>query len=141
MVDRDIVTAKVAAVVHHLARLRAKLPLSRGALAESEDLRNTVYFDLIQAIQGCIDLAVHACAHESLGAPEGLGAAFGLLATHGLIDTDLSIRLAAAAGLRNLIVHRYAEIEDSRVLASLEAGLGDMERFADAMRRRAMSAG
>ena len=27
-------------------------------------------FDTLQAIQACIDLAVHACTHESLGAPE-----------------------------------------------------------------------
>ena len=66
MVDPDIVLRKAQAIEHHTARLRGKLPLHGTALAADESLRNDVCFDLIQAVQACIDLAVHACSHDAL---------------------------------------------------------------------------
>ncbi len=99
--------------------------------------RNDVCFDLLQAIQACIDLAVHACTHESLGVPETPAAAFALLERHGVISTQLASRLAKATGLRNLIVHRYADILVPRLAEAITTGLGDLDEFATALQARA----
>ena len=56
-------------------------------------LMNDLCFDLLQAIQACIDLAVHACSHDSLGVPESPAYAFALLAKHRIISAPLSDRL------------------------------------------------
>ncbi len=129
MVDPDVVRAKTAALRHHGARLRARLPLSPEALEADEDLRNVVLMDLQQAIQAAIDLAVHACAHERLGAPEGPAAAFAALARAGIIGDDLGVRLAGAAGLRNIIVHRYGDLRMAALVESLARGLDDLDAF------------
>jgi uncharacterized protein YutE (UPF0331/DUF86 family) len=136
VVDREVVARKVAAVIHHTARLRRRLPLSAAALDADEDLCSVVYFDLLQAIQGCIDLAVHACTHDSLGVPENPASAFALLAQHGVVEAGLSVRLASAAGLRNLIVHRYGDVVTDLVVEALKSGLDDLEAFAAALRAR-----
>src|SRR5688572_5829795 len=101
VVDRDVVLRKCEAIEHHASRLRAKQPLAAAALSADESLRNDVFFDLLQAIQACIDLAVHACAHESLGLPDTPAAAFALLEENRVISARLATRLAKAAGLRN----------------------------------------
>lgn len=137
MVDKDIVLRKSEAIEHHASRLRAKLPLEAAALEADESLRNDVYFDLLQAIQASIDLAVHACTHESLGVPESPAVAFALLARHRVIPEPLSFRLARAAGLRNLIVHSYADILAPRVVEAIAAGLSDFDAFAGALRAHA----
>jgi uncharacterized protein YutE (UPF0331/DUF86 family) len=137
MVDRDVALRKSEAIEHHAARLRAKLPLDPAALEEDESLRNDVCFDLLQAIQPCIDLAVHACTHESLGVPETPAGAFALLEKNGVISAALSARLARAAGLRNLIVHRYGDLDAAKLAQAIASGLGDLEEFAAALRRRA----
>lgn len=136
MVERDVVLRKSEAIEHHAARLRAKLPLDPAALDADESLRNDVCFDLLQAIQACIDLAVHACTHDSLGVPETPAAAFALLEKHGIIAAALSVRLARAAGLRNLIVHRYGDLDAAKLVQAIAGGLGDLEEFAGALRRR-----
>ena len=136
MVDGDILRAKSAAVRHHVSRLRARLPLDARALESDEDTRNVVLMDLQQAIQACIDLAIHACSHDGLGAPEGPAAAFALLAGAGFIDGSLGVRLAGASGLRNIIVHRYGDLSLDVLASSMEAGLADLESFVDAMWRR-----
>lgn len=137
MVDRDVVLRKCEAIEHHASRLRAKQPLAAVALAADESLRNDVCFDLLQAIQACIDLAVHACTHESLGVPDTPAAAFVLLEGYGVISAQLASKLAKAAGLHNLIVHRYADILVPRLVEAIATGLGDLDEFAAALQARA----
>lgn len=136
MVDADVLRAKSATIRHHVARLRARQPLDPALLARDEDVRSIVLMDLQQAIQACIDLAVHACSHEALGAPEGPAAAFALLARAGVLDDGLAVRLAGAAGLRNVIVHRYGELALDRIVGQLPEGLTALEGFLAALQRR-----
>ncbi|MGQ0652351.1 MAG: type VII toxin-antitoxin system HepT family RNase toxin [Betaproteobacteria bacterium] len=137
MVDRDVVLRKSEAIEHHGSRLRAKLPFEPARLQADESLRNDVCFDALQAIQACIDLAVHACSHDSLGVPDGPARAFALLGEHGIIPADLAARLSRAAGLRNLIVHRYTDLDMAKLASVIEAGLGDLDAFAARLRLRA----
>ncbi len=135
MVDRDVLRAKTAAVLHHIDRLRSRSPLAAEALADDEDLLSLVSMDLQQAIQACIDLAVHACADDALGVPSGPADAFGRLARAGYFAQDLAVRLTGAAGLCNLIVHRYADLDCARLVAIVERDLGDLEEFVAALAR------
>jgi uncharacterized protein YutE (UPF0331/DUF86 family) len=93
--------------------------------------------DLLQAIQPCIDLAVHVVSHESLGTPDGPAGAFAILAREGILGPDLSLRMAGASGLRNIIVHRYGDLSRRRSLEELPQGLSDMEAFLTAIRAHA----
>lgn len=135
VVDPDVLRRKTEQVLHHVARLRARSDMTAEHLAADEDRLNAVLMDLQQAIQGCIDLAIHACADDALGAPAGPGEAFGLLARSGRIDARLAERLTGAAGLRNLIVHRYADVDTRRILGIIRDGLGDLEAFVAALRK------
>lgn len=134
MVDRDVLRAKTERVLHHVARLRARAPLAPADLQTDEDLLNLVAMDLQQAVQACIDLAVHGCADDGLGLPTGPADAFARLARAGTIDAALATRLAGAAGLRNLIVHRYGDLDCARLAAVVQYDLGDLEGFVAAMR-------
>lgn len=133
VVDADLLRRKTAQVLHHLERLAWRHDITEAELDANEDLFNSVLMDLQQAIQACIDLAAHVCVDDSLGAPGGPAEAFSLLARAGRIVPELSVRLTGAAGLRNLIVHRYTEIESGRILTVLREDLGDLRRFVQAL--------
>lgn len=133
VVDPDLLRRKTAQVLHHCDRLTRRSGITAADLDANEDLYNTVLMDLQQAIQACIDLAAHACVDDGLGAPGGPAEAFSLLARAGRIAPDLSSRLAGAAGLRNLIVHRYSEIDSYKMLAVLPENLDDLRAFVRAM--------
>jgi uncharacterized protein YutE (UPF0331/DUF86 family) len=49
----------------------------------------------------------------------------------------LAGRLARAAALRNLIVHRYGDLSIPRLVEAIETGLPDLADFARALRARA----
>lgn len=82
----------------------------------------------VTTIEGCIDVAQHICASDSLGAPDTNAAALRLLGENGIISVDLSYRLARAAGFRNVLVHQYTDVDDSIVTESLEQ-LDDFRSF------------
>lgn len=141
MVDRDIALRKSESIEHHSSRLRAKLPMEAAALAANESLLNDVCFDLLQAVQACIDLAIYVCTQESLGVPDTPAAAFDLLEKHRVVSDELAARLSRAAGLRNLIVHRYGDVDTRRLAEAINTGLPDLDDFASAIRRHAGLAG
>lgn len=129
MVDREILEQRTAHVLHHVARLRARRDIEAAALRTDEDLWNAVLMDLQQAIQGCIDLATHACVDDRLGSPTSAAEAFELLGRAGRLDDALVGKLAGAAGLRNLIVHQYAVLDADIVVSIIRGDLGDLETF------------
>ncbi len=134
LVDPDVLRRKTAQVLHHCDRLQRRATLSAADLERDEDLANIVLMDLQQAVQACLDLAVHVCADDNLGAPATYAEAFSLLSRAGRITPELARRLAGAAGLRNIIVHQYAELDFARVASAAHENLDDLRRFVAVVR-------
>jgi uncharacterized protein YutE (UPF0331/DUF86 family) len=74
-----------------------------------------------RACQAAIDLALHIVAIRHLGMPESQADAFRLLEEAGEIDRELSERMIAMCGFRNVIVHQYQEV-DLDILHAVASG-------------------
>jgi uncharacterized protein YutE (UPF0331/DUF86 family) len=133
MVDPEILEARTLHVLHHIARLRAQAETTADTFASDETLWNATLMDLQQAIQGCIDLAMHVCVDDKLGSPGTAAEAFGLLHRDGRVSADLSDRLARSAGLRNLIVHQYGQLDREIIVSVIRNDLTDLEDFLRAL--------
>lgn len=80
------------------------------------------------AIQVCIDIGAHLIAELGLRMPADYRGVFDALRPEGL-DAELAERLAAAAGMRNVLVHGYLDVDDEIVWDTL-AHLDDLRQFA-----------
>ncbi|HUG85456.1 MAG TPA: HepT-like ribonuclease domain-containing protein [Euzebya sp.] len=80
--------------------------------------------------QVCIDLAGHVVASEGYRTPADYADTFTVLAEEEVIGEDLAARLRRMAGMRNLIVHLYADVDDDRVADEIAGGQDDLEAFA-----------
>ncbi len=136
MVDRAIVAEKIAAVRDAVARIRAVLPPSPGALATDRTVREIVVLNLFVALQEALSLAAHWLSDEGLEVPQGYAQVFVALGERGVIAVDLASRLAAGAGLRNLIAHRYGALDWARVHEIASTRLGDLLVLCEALARR-----
>ena len=85
------------------------------------------------AIQAVLDVSNHIVADMSLNLPSDSKELFQLLATHKVLPVPLSKKLASMAGLRNVLVHEYLEIDRRRVYRVLRDELGDFEKFIKAV--------
>ena len=61
--------------------------------------------------------------------PVGYPDCFARMGARGLLPQALANQLARAARPRNLLIHRYWEIDDERVHRSVREGLKDFEEF------------
>lgn len=135
MVDRDVVERRLRQLDERVVLLRDLADRhDEGSYRREVALRAQVERHLQLAIQAAIDLASHVVAEDTSALPDDYGQTFLALADAGIILPDLADRLRRAAGLRNLLVHGYSDINDRIVWASLN-DLGDLTAFATAMAR------
>ena len=129
MVDADIVALKLYEITDRVARVREHLPEEAGSLAEDRDTLDLVSFNLLLAVQACLDLASHLISEEGWAPAASLAGAFERLAEHGVLRPETANSLAQAAALRNRIAHGYIEIDPLRLHGSALEGLGDFDLF------------
>lgn len=135
MVDRPVIAKKVAAVRDAIARIHAVLPADVHTFLHDRTAREVVILNMFVALQESLDLATHWVADEGWDVPQSYREVFTALAEHGVLDRALADRLASAAGLRNLVAHRYGVVDWRRVHASASSDLGDLEAFCSAIGR------
>ncbi len=136
MVDADSVFAKLARLDALLGVLEDARARGRTAVTSDLHLQLEVERALQVSIQICIDVGAHLVSELGLKPAEDYHGVFASLGAHGTIDSDLANRLGDAAGLRNLLVHDYGEIDHSRLWDSL-GDLDDLRAFAAAADRLA----
>ena len=79
---------------------------------------------------------MHIVAAERLGVPQDGRHAFTLLRDGGVIDDNLTVRLQAMVGFRNIAIHQYQDINVTIVQRILEERLGDFTEFTRAVLSR-----
>lgn len=129
MVDAERVRRRLAELDRRLASLRGLVELGRERYLADADVRTLAERHLQIALQAALDVALHIAAEDAGRTPEDYGDAFVLLGELGVLDPDLARRLRAPAGMRNVLVHGYAELDEALVWAALE-DLGDLDAFA-----------
>ena len=136
MVDKGVFLAKVTMTEKCLRRVKEKCPATFEEFKADEDSQDVVLFNLMQAIQGCVDLAAHIVSDEGYGMAGSMQEFFELLSQQQLISTELAGRMGKAVGFRNLVAHEYARIDLVRVYFVANEGISDLEEFLAAMIKR-----
>lgn len=126
-------------LLRKLDRLRAYLAdLEPHADRSAEEIADDAYeverlLELL--VQVAVDIVTHELAERGV-VPGTYRKAFLLAGDEGLIPDDLAASLADAAGLRNVLVHLYEDIDYEIVAASIGRALEDFARFLDIYARR-----
>lgn len=135
MVDGAIVAARVSAIRDAVDRIRGLLPEEPRAFASDRTLREVVVLNLFVALQETVSLATYWLADSGLDVPGSYREIFLSLAERGRLPRALAQRLAAAAGFRNLVTHRYGVLDPVRVHAIAALELGDLLDFCEIVTR------
>lgn len=130
MVDANVFSEKLKQLLQRIAKARAHCPADPEDFAEDSDALDLVSFNLLLAVQTCLDLATHLIADESWAPAATAREAFKRLEEHGVISKKTAKALRQAVGLRNVVAHGYAGIDPAQIHAAASQGLEDLERFA-----------
>ena len=141
MIDHSILARRIAAVRDAAERIREVLPAQIEAFVADRSAREIVTLNLFVALQECLSLASHWLADEGWEVPETYAEVFRVLAERNVLDHDLAARMAEAAGLRNLIAHRYGALDWTRIHDIASHHIEDLLRFCDVLAEAAGDGG
>jgi uncharacterized protein YutE (UPF0331/DUF86 family) len=129
MADRD----KIEGLVRHLRQSLtylhelASLPEPQF-LADPHAIGSARYY-LTISIEACQDIAGHLIASEGMRAPRNYKDTFSVLNEAGILPDEIAATMRSLAGLRNLLVHIYWNVDDTMIYDSLKSELDDFEVF------------
>lgn len=129
MVDRDVLTAKLAELSLRASRVRGHCPATADELGSAADALDLVAFNLMLAVQCSVDVATHIIAEERWPTAPSLADAFDRLAEHGVITVSTRDSMRGAARVRNIVAHGYAGVDVPRLHDAATRGLAELERF------------
>ena len=132
-VDRGRIDGRLERIEALCAALDVAAAAPVGDFLADDDMVAATERRIQVAVQAAIDVAAHIAAASAWPAAEGYAATFAALGRHGVLVDPLPERLAMAAGLRNLLVHDYLEIDPSRLHASLGDDVADLRAFVRAI--------
>lgn len=135
MVDRFLLARHLAEIRDAIARIREVLPAAPAGFAADRTAREVVVLNLFVALQQSLSMATHWLADAGLDVPGAYREVFLALGSRGVVSVDLAQRLAAAAGLRNLIAHRYGALDWYRIHEVASTQLEDLLELCAAMER------
>lgn len=127
--DLERLKARSREVREALAKIRRYAALPDAEFLADERNLYTVMHLLLQAIEGVAGLCMHILAKTARAAPASYAECFTGLQKLGLLDDDLAGRLVRMARFRNILVHRYWDLDPQRVLRYARENLGDFEDF------------
>ena len=129
MVDVNVVSRKLAELSLRLARIRAQSPEDFDAFVADQDALELASFNLLLAIQTCLDIASHLIADEGWEPSATLGEAFLRLYERGVLTSEIAQTMKRAAGMRNILAHGYESADAAIIQDAAVHGVADLERF------------
>ena len=132
MVD-DVLLNKVAIIERCLARINDEYRGHEEELDANLTRQDSIVLNLQRACEAAIDLAMHMVRARALGLPQESREAFALLQQAALIDEQISKRMQAMVGFRNIAVHAYQKLSLPIVRSILDTRLGDFKAFTAAV--------
>ena len=85
------------------------------------------------AAESALDLAHHLIADRGWKTPSSYREAFQVLAQEGVLLPELARQMEAWAGLRNVLVHFYREVDHDRLFEILQRDLDQLQAYAAAV--------
>lgn len=131
-VDPLVLRRRLRALERYLRVLRELRERGREAFVTDEAVQDRVERNAELLTQTCIDIALHIVSASGASAPETYTDAVRSTASVIGLPADVTDRLAAAARLRNILVHMYLDIDHGRLFDELD-WIEDTERFARAV--------
>jgi uncharacterized protein YutE (UPF0331/DUF86 family) len=125
--DREMIESRIRDINDALQLLSSLVLKSFDDLSIYEKI--SIRYLVIQLVEASASICVRILLSLYNESVESYAQCFHRMAVKGIIPGDLAHRLASAARLRNLLVHRYWAISDVRVYESVREGLNDFESY------------
>ena len=135
MVDREVLDRRLARIEELLTRLRELAGVPRERYLRDAGLQAQAERWLQLCAESVLDVAAHVIADSGLRTPTTYRESFRILAESHVLDEALSKQMERWAGLRNVLVHLYLDVDHDILYDILQNDMGQVEAFVQAVLR------
>lgn len=125
----DIILNKIAIIERCIKRVQQEYLGYENELITNFTKQDAIILNIQRACEASIDLATRIIRLKHLGLPQSSREVFILLEAAGIIDFNLSRKLQAMVGFRNIAVHNYTQLNLAIVRAIIENNMVDFLQF------------
>ena len=129
MISKDVVNAMIDLIDENIRLIEEIRSQDYESFSGSFRDIQAAKHSLQEAIEACLDIGSHIIAERGFRRPEDYREIFKVLEENGIIDNLLSTKLQEMARLRNLLVHRYGEIDIKRIYIIMSEDMKDIQEF------------
>ena len=130
MVDVNIVHARIERILKCVSKIKKVTRThTKAEFLDDSDAIDVAEHNIQMAIQRVLDISNHILADVKAGLPDDHRKIFTMLASHKILPRELSGRLAEMAGLRNVLVHEYLDVDLEILYRAMTEELADFEKF------------
>lgn len=130
MDDKEKISRKLRSIKKYVAFLRSHTSATKEKLEENYELRSAIERNFQVAIESALDIGEIIISAEDLEKPEDYKSVILILGKHDILPKDFAEKFAPAAGLRNILVHMYEEVDVGKLHNYLQNNLEDINEFA-----------
>jgi uncharacterized protein YutE (UPF0331/DUF86 family) len=129
MVDGDVIVDKLRYINRYTNDLKQIRGMSKEEYVEDMVTQRAVERTLMNLVQACIDLAQHIRSAEDLSPTETAKQEMQALGNADIISRETQEKMEEAIGFRNILAHRYGDIDHEVVYDVLHDDLRWFEQF------------
>ena len=135
MVDEDVIVDKLRYINRYTDDLKQIRGMSKEEYVEDMVTQRAVERTLMNLVQACIDLAQHIRSAEDLSPTETAKQEMQALGNADIISRETQEKMEEAIGFRNILAHRYGDIDHEVVFDVLHNDLRWFEQFQQELAR------
>jgi uncharacterized protein YutE (UPF0331/DUF86 family) len=129
MVNEDVFVDKLRHINQYIEDLEQMRGLSKAEYVDDMVTQRAVERTLMNLIQACIDLAQHVRSTENLTPSGTAKQEIQALGEADIISNETQTKLEEAVGFRNILAHRYGDVDHDVVYDVLHDDLKWFTRF------------
>lgn len=129
MIDKELIKNKMADIEKYLKELDPILKSGSRIIIDDNLRLHTVerLFQLI--VDTAVDINTHIIMASDFNVPDDSYSTFVALGENKILPMDFAIRIAPSVGLRNLIVHKYGNVDLKKMVDDVINEIGDYVEY------------
>lgn len=133
MKESEKVLSKLRNMKKYVDFLKSFKDITKEKLNEDYMLRSAIERNFQLALESVLDIGEIIISMKELEKPEDYKEVIEILGKHDVLPRDFANKFAPAAGFRNILVHKYTEVDTDELYEHLRKDLNDFDFFAESI--------
>jgi len=125
--DKKIIQLRIDVIERNLKEIENISKEKLGKISYRDEL--ALKHALLECIEACVDISNHIISVKGFRRPMDYNDVFLVLEENKIINKDFSYRLQEMAKFRNVLVHRYALVDRSKLFKIVKEDVKDIVEF------------